>query len=107
MKGRFNEEDAGALKSVNQGARELYYPEVQGLIGFLNKDVSEEQPKLYVPDIKFRRGIGEYKEKPFSVTGDALDEEVSARHLQEALPTQNDREELRKITREADWIAAN
>ena len=60
-----------------------------------------------MPDLKFRRGIGEYKGKPFSVTGDALDEEVYARHLQEALPTQNDREELRKITREADWIAAN
>lgn len=110
LKGRFNEEDAGVLKdpqSVNQAARELYYAEVQGLVALLNKDVSEEQPKLYVPDIKFRRGIGEYKGKPFSVTGEALDEEVYARHLQEALPTQKDREELRKITREAGWIAAN
>lgn len=110
LKGRFNEEDAGPVKdpqSVNQAARELYYAEVQGLVALLNKDVREEQPKLYVPDIKFRRGIGEYKGKPFSVTGEALDEEVYARHLQEALPTQKDREELRKITREAGWIAAN
>ena len=78
LKGRFNKEDAGALndpQSVNQGARELYYTEVQGLIALLNKDVSEEQPKLYVPDIKFRRGIGDYKGKPFSVNGAALDEE--------------------------------
>jgi hypothetical protein len=41
------------------------------------------------------------------VTGEALDEEAYTRHLQETLPTPKDREELRKITREADWIAAN
>jgi hypothetical protein len=47
-------------QSVNQAARELYYKEVQGLVEHLNKDVGAEQPKLYVPDLKFRRGIGEY-----------------------------------------------
>jgi hypothetical protein len=41
------------------------------------------------------------------VTGETLDEESYARHLQEALPTQADGEELRKITREADWTPAN
>jgi benzoyl-CoA 2,3-dioxygenase component B len=110
LKGRFNEEDAGPVKdpqSVNQAARELYYKEVQGLVELLNKDVGAEQPKLYVPDIKFRRGIGEYKDKRHSVTGEALDEEAYTRHLQETLPTPKHREELRKITREADWIAAN
>ena len=94
-------------QSVNQAARELYYKEVQGLVEHLNKDVGAEQPKLYVPDIKFRRGIGEYKDKRFSVAGETLGEEAYARHLQDVLPTQTDREELRKITREADWIAAN
>jgi hypothetical protein len=61
-----------------------------------------------VPDIKCRRGIGEYKGQHFSVTGEALDEEAYARHLQEALPPpiQQDREERRKITREVDWLAA-
>lgn len=110
LKGRFNEEDAGPLtdpQSLNEAARELYYREVQGLVELLNKDVGEEQPKLYVPAIKFRRGIGEYKDRRFSVTGEALDEEAYARHLQQALPRQKDRDELRKITREGDWIAAN
>lgn len=110
LKGRFNEEDAGPLKDpqrVNEAARELYYKEVRGLVELLNKDVGEEQTKLYVPDIKFRRGIGEYKDKRFSVTGEALDEKAHARHLQEALPTQKDREELRTITRDAGWISAN
>ena len=110
MKGRFNEEDADPVKdpqSVNEAARELYRKEVQGLVELLNKDIGEGQPKLYVPDIKFRRGIGEFKGKRYSVTGEALDEEAYARHLQAALPSQKDREELRKITREAGWIAAN
>lgn len=111
LKGRFNEEAAaGPLndpQSVNEAARELYYKEVRGLVELLNKDVGEEQTKLYVPDIKFRRSIGEYKDKRFSVTGKTLDEEAYARHLQETLPTQKDRDELRKMTREAGWIAAS
>lgn len=74
--------------SVNQGARDLYYTKVQGLIALLNKDVSEEQPKLYVPDLKFRRGIGAYRDKRHSVTGEALDEDAYTRHLEEKLPTQ-------------------
>lgn len=110
LKGRFNEEDAGPLKdpqSVNEAARELYSKEVRGLVELLNKELGEEETKLYVPDIKFRRGIGEHKDKRFSVTGEALDEEAYSRHLQEVLPTPKDREELRKTTREAGWIAAN
>ena len=78
-----------------------------GLVELLNKDVGAEQPKLYVPDIKFRRGIGEYKGQRFSVTGETLDEDAYARYLEEVLPTEKDREALQTITREPDWIAAN
>jgi benzoyl-CoA 2,3-dioxygenase component B len=109
LKGRFNEEDAGPLKepqTVNEAARELYRKEVQGLVEVLNKHVGEGEPRLYVPDIKFRRGIGEYKGKRFSVTGEVLDEDAYTRHLQEALLTEKDRDELRKTTQEAGWIAA-
>jgi benzoyl-CoA 2,3-epoxidase subunit B len=110
LKGRFNEEEAGPLKdpeAVNEAARELYYREVQGLVELLNKETTQEKPKLYVPDIRFRRGIGEYKDKRLSVRGEPLDEKAYARHLQEVLPTEKDRGELRQITKEADWIAAN
>jgi benzoyl-CoA 2,3-dioxygenase component B len=110
LKGRFNEQEAGPLKDpqrVNEAARELYYKETQGLVELLNKEIGEEQPKLCVPDIKFRRGIGEHKGKRFSVTGEILDEAAYTRHLEEALPTAKDREDLQKITREPGWIAAN
>jgi benzoyl-CoA 2,3-dioxygenase component B len=109
LKGRFNEAVAGPLsdpEAVNQAARELYYQEAQGLVALLNKEIGEEKEGLYVPDIKFRRGIGEYKEKCFSVKGELLDEEHYARHLQEVLPNKTDREKLRKVTQEPDWIAS-
>jgi hypothetical protein len=80
LKGRFNEEEAGPLKdpeAVNAAARELYYREVQSLVELLNKESAEGKPRLYVPDIKFRHGIGEYKDRRFSVKGEPLDEKAS------------------------------
>jgi hypothetical protein len=109
LKGRFNEEEAGPLKdpeAVNAAARDLYYRETQGLVDLLNKETAEGMPRLYVPDIKFRRGIGEHKDKRFSVKGEPLNEKAYVDHLLEVLPTEKDRAELRKITKEADWIAA-
>ena len=93
-------------EAVNEAARELYCREVQGLVELLSKETAEGKPRLYVPDIKFRRGIGEYKDKRFSVKGEPLDEKAYLDHLQEMLPTEKDRAEVRKITKEADWIAA-
>jgi benzoyl-CoA 2,3-dioxygenase component B len=109
LKGRFNEEEAGPLtdlEKVNEAARDLYYKETQGLVELLNKDIAEDKPRLYVPDIKFRRGIGEYKDQRFSVKGEALDETAYAAHLREALPTEKDRAEVTRITKEVGWIAA-
>ena len=108
LKGRFNEREAGPVKdpeTVNEAARGLYHEEVQGLIEVLNKEVGEGKPKLYTPDLKFRRSVGEHQGKRFSVKGEALDEEAYARHLREALPTEEDRQKLRQLTKEADWIA--
>jgi benzoyl-CoA 2,3-dioxygenase component B len=109
LKGRFNEEGEAPLKeteTVNDIARGLYYQEVQGLIELLNKDVGAGKPKLYVPDLKFRRGIGEHQGKRFSVKGEPLDEEAYGLHLQEVLFTKADEETLRKLMKQLDWIAA-
>jgi benzoyl-CoA 2,3-dioxygenase component B len=108
LKGRFNEQEAGPVKdpeTVNEGARALYYREVQGLIEVLNKDVGDGKPKLYTPDLKFRRSVGEHQGKRCSVKGEALDEQAYARHLREVLPTGEDRQKLRQLTKEAGWIA--
>lgn len=108
LKGRFNEEIAGPVtdpETLNEAARGLYYKEVQGLVGLLNKEIGDGKSKLSVPDLKFRRGIGEYKDKRFSVRGKPLDEEAYTRHLGEVLPTESDRQELRRLMKEPDWIA--
>jgi benzoyl-CoA 2,3-dioxygenase component B len=110
LKGRFNEEGEAPLKeteTVNDIARGLYYQEVQGLIDLLNKDIGAAKPKLYVPDLKFRRGIGEHQGRRFSVKGEPLDEEAYGLHLQEVLFTKADEQALRGLMKNPDWIAAS
>lgn len=110
LKGRFNEEEAGMLddtQAVNDLARELYHKEVTSLVELLNKDIGAGKDKLYAPDLKFRRGIGENKGKPFSVKGELLDEPAYTRHLEAVIPTEKDRQQLQQIAKEADWIAAS
>jgi benzoyl-CoA 2,3-dioxygenase component B len=109
LKGRFNEPEAGPVtdpEQVNQAARELYYNEVQNLVQVLNREVADDQAKLYAPDIKFHRAIGEFRGQRYSVHGDALDEQAYNRHLQEVLPTDEDQKKLDEITRDPTWIAA-
>ena len=107
LKGRFNEDEGGPVKdpqTINETARSLYFQEVQGLVELLNKEIGDEKPRLYTPDLKFRRGIGEYQGKRFSVKGEPLDEKAYALHLEEVLLTKADREKLQKITKQPDWI---
>jgi benzoyl-CoA 2,3-epoxidase subunit B len=109
LKGRFDENEAGALAkpaAVNEIARALYHKEVQGLIGILNKDIGPDRPHLYTPDLKFKRSIGDFHEKRFNVKGAELDEIAYATHLEDVLPSAEDRAELRKIAKEPGWIAA-
>lgn len=109
LKGRFNENEAGALAdpdTVNEIARALYHKEVQGLIEFLNKDIGVGKTRLYTPDVKFKRGIGEYQGKRFSVQGEALDETAYATHLERVLPSAEDRAALKQIAKEPNWITA-
>ena len=109
LKGRFNENEAEGLgepDTVNEIARSLYHKEVQGLIEFLNKDIAAGKPHLSMPDLKFNRSIGEYRGKRYSVRGDALDGAAYATHIEQVLPSVEDRVALRNIAKEPDWISA-
>jgi benzoyl-CoA 2,3-epoxidase subunit B len=107
LKGRFDERtnpqpaDAGTL---NEQARELYRQEVQGLIDRLNMHVPEDQPKLVIPDLRFNRRIGIYKNQTFSIDGQPMERENYKAYLEKQLPTAEDREFLRGIFKENDWI---
>ena len=109
LKGRYDEgkTDAPADRDrLNELARQHYLSEVQGLMDGLNKQIPENQPRLYLPDVKFNRSIGEFGEKTYSIHGELLTPEAYAKHLDEVLPNAADKALLAQITKEPDWVVA-
>jgi hypothetical protein len=107
LKGRYDEHEAGipAQKNkLNDLAREHYMTESQKLIDQLNQIIPADQPKLYAPDLKFNRSIGEFVGKRYSTTGEMLSEAEYEKHVRETLPTEEDEALLNSIIREKDWV---
>jgi benzoyl-CoA 2,3-dioxygenase component B len=107
LKGRYDEHEASVpaeKDKLNDLAREHYMTECQKLIDQLNQLVPDGQPKLYAPDLRFNRSIGEYIGKPYSVTGELLSADAYQKHLARALPTPEDEELLSAIIKEKDWV---
>jgi hypothetical protein len=91
---------------MNEHSRELYRQECLKLVEMINKNVPAGQPKLYVPDVKFNRLIGEYARQPHSVTGELLNEKAYAEHLKEMLPQAEDVALVNEIQSvEKQWIS--
>ena len=107
LKGRYDEHEASVpaeKDKLNDLAREHYMTECQKLIDQLNQLVPDGQPKLYAPDLRFNRSIGEYIGKTYSVTGELLSADAYRKHLAQALPTPEDEELLSAIIKEKDWV---
>jgi benzoyl-CoA 2,3-dioxygenase component B len=107
LKGRFDEGKSGRVadpEELNEMARQQYRSEVGNVINALNKLVPAGQPYLTLPDHRFNRRVGDYAGKPYSVTGELLPREAYERHVDEVLPGEGDKAQLREIYREADWI---
>jgi benzoyl-CoA 2,3-dioxygenase component B len=107
LKGRFDEHEAGPevdRDHLNDRARGQYHQEVVDLIAQLNKDIPESQTRLFVPDIKFNRSIGEYKDSTFSIKGEPLTAEGFAEHLEDVQPGPSDRARLDVLFKERDWV---
>ncbi|MFN2399448.1 MAG: Phenylacetic acid catabolic protein [Gemmatimonadaceae bacterium] len=107
LKGRFDERSnpqPAEVGKLNEAARELYRQEVQGLIDRLNQHVPADQPQLKIPSEKFNRRIGIYKGKTFTIDGDPMEREKYAAYVDSVLPTAEDREFLRGVFKEPDWI---
>jgi benzoyl-CoA 2,3-dioxygenase component B len=107
LKGRYNEHEAGPAdkEHLNETSRELYRQEIQKLTDLLNKLVPDGQPKLRVPDLKFNRRIGQHAGKFCTTEGKELTAEEYETYLPAVLPTGDDKEFLRSVTKEKDWIA--
>jgi benzoyl-CoA 2,3-dioxygenase component B len=107
LKGRFDEHEAkvpAEKEKLNDLARDHYLAECAKLITQLNQCIPEGRPKLYAPDLKFNRSIGEYVGKTYSVTGERLSPDAYQKHLTEALPTADDQQLLDDLIKEKDWV---
>lgn len=111
LKGRFGERaarDAGETvdkDALNERARKLYYEEVKGLVDALNKELPAGWEPFSTPDIRFHRSIGDFAGQRFSVTGEPLTDAAYQKHLEQSLPSDADKQYLRDLMKEDDWIA--
>lgn len=109
LKGRSNERETAEpaeLDHLNEVARNLYVRELTTLIADLNRSIPEDQPKLRLPDLKFRRRIGDDAGQPYAVDGTLLSSEAYESYLQEVLPTPEDLKVIDGLMNEPDWIAS-
>jgi benzoyl-CoA 2,3-dioxygenase component B len=107
LKGRFDEHEAQSpadKERLNDLARDHYLSECAKLIDQLNQLVPEGQPKLYAPDLKFNRSIGEHVGNPYSIRGELLSPEAYRKHLAEVLPTDEDEKLLNDMFKQEDWV---
>ena len=108
LKGRFDEHSnpgEADKEHLNEHSRNLYKQECEQLVAQLNKLIPDDQPKLFVPDLKFNRRIGDYAHQSYSITGERLDPEEYKKHCQEVLPNENDMAQLTTIFAEGGWVA--
>ncbi|HWP58630.1 MAG TPA: Phenylacetic acid catabolic protein [Candidatus Acidoferrales bacterium] len=108
LKGRFDEDQQTEapkdLERLNEEARSLYIKEVAEIISGLNRLIPEGEPKLFAPDVKFNRKIGDYADKTYSVDGKLLSADQYRKHLAEVLPGPQDTKILETIFKEGNWL---
>ncbi|MGH7771621.1 MAG: Phenylacetic acid catabolic protein [Candidatus Binatia bacterium] len=107
LKGRYDEHEAkeeAEKDRLNEFSRVHFLNECGRLVDDLNKFVPEGQPKLTVPNLKFRRSIGDYAGKPYSVEGQLLTQEEYQKHLVTILPGPEDESFLEETFKEKDWV---
>jgi hypothetical protein len=107
VRGRSNEGatlEPADLDRLNEMARRLYVRGLQGLMADFNRAVPAEQPKLRLPDLKFRRRIGDYARQLYAVDGSLLSPEAYERHLQQALPKPDGLNLMDALMKQSDWI---
>ena len=71
-----------------------------------SKARKDGEPELYIPSDKFRRSIGKYAGKRFTVDGEPFegsDEEWQG-YLTDMLPTEEDEERLMNEYMQQEWI---
>lgn len=89
---------------LNERARQLYHEECARTIEMVNQAIAGGE-KIYMPDIRFNRQIGDFKGQRWSVDGRLLSEQDYAAHLREVLPSEDDERRLTELFKNPEWIA--
>jgi benzoyl-CoA 2,3-dioxygenase component B len=107
IKGRVDEdktEDNVDKERLNERAREQFYAEVQSTVDRVN-EVNPSETKLYVPDMKFNRKIGDFKDKYFTTDGRQITKDEWDAYMPSVLPTPADDAALATYFKDSNWIA--
>jgi len=107
IKGRVDEDktgDAVDKERLNERAREQFHAEVAQTVARVN-EVNPSETKLYVPDMKFNRKIGDYAGKYFTTDGRELTKDQWEDYMPTVLPTPADDKVLADYFKNPDWIA--
>ena len=108
IKGRVDEDKLSEevdKEALNERAREQFYDEVVQTVQRVN-DVNASEKKLYVPDMKFNRKIGQYSDRHFAVDGRPLSDEEWTVYEASVLPSPADDVLLKEYFKDPSWIAA-
>ena len=72
----------------------------------ISKARKEGEPELFIPSDKFKRGIGKYAGKNYTVEGEPFDgsDQEWEDYLASVLPTEEDEERLVNDYMKQDWI---
>jgi benzoyl-CoA 2,3-epoxidase subunit B len=92
------------VDALNERARQHFYAEISKTIEQVN-GVNASAEKLYVPDIRFNRKIGDHAGERWSVDGRRLGEDEWAAYAPTVLPTPDDEAELTELFKNPGWIA--
>ena len=109
IKGRYDERESGTeadREHLNEASRDLYFQELREEMRRISKARKEGEPELYIPSDKFKRGIGKYSGKNYTVEGESFEgsEEEYQTYLDSVLPTDEDEDTLVNVYMKEDWI---
>lgn len=108
IKGRVDEDRVAGMQAdrehLNERARQQFWDECAQTIERVNA-VNPAPVKLVMPDLKFNRKIGEYKDRYFTVDGREITHDEWTAYAPTVLPTQADEDALREYFKNPDWIA--
>jgi len=105
IKGRDDEDktdEPARVEGLNERARERFYDEIKRTVDQVNSVNPAE--KLYVPDARFNRKIGDHAPEHWSVDGRLLTDDEWAAYAPSVLPTHDDEARLADLFKNPNWI---